>query len=143
MRKLIKRLPEGSLMPFLVFDNQPGGVLRIRFDDLCEFLIKIHGRSFSPSTFEKKLQSEIDKKLKGKPLTKGNLKALCKYIDELSIYLSQTKEKVETGDLPAETQKEFFERNKDKYVQLLERAKRNNPEEYERLSKRFEERFSN
>lgn len=140
MRKILKKLSPEALMPFITVDKA-SNVVKIRFDDLCEFLIRIHGRSFSTSVFEKKLQSEINTKLVGKPYTEKNMKALCRYIDDLSIYLSDTQAKVFEGKIPEDSAKEFFWRHKDVYDNVLERARRENPQEYEVLAERYKKRF--
>jgi len=140
MRKVLKRLPPESILPFIVTDGKTN-VIKIRFDDLCDFLIINHNRSFNIGAFEKKLQDEINKKLIGKPITKNNLLALCKFIDELGIYLSNVKTKTLDGDIPQDALKEFFAKNEDKYKEALEKAKRRSPEEYQTLLEKYRKRL--
>lgn len=140
MRKVLKKLPPESLMSFIVTDGVTN-VIKIRFDDLCDHLIINHHRSFNVGAFERKLQDEINNKLIGKPITKNNLLALCKYIDELGIYMSNVKTKTLDGDIPKDAVKEFFAKNEDKYKEALQKAKKRNPEEYQTLLEKYKKRL--
>lgn len=141
MRPVLKKIPEKLLLPYVKLDPTVIGSLRINFDSLCQYLMQYHARSFSVAEFEKMLRDQLNRKLLGKPITPEALEAICRYIDDLSVYLTVKRVKAKKGEVSSDDVKEFTHKNKDAYKEFLQKAKARSPREYEALKKKFHSRL--
>jgi hypothetical protein len=103
--------------------------------------MQYHARSFSVAEFEKMLRDQLNRKLLGKPITPEALEAICRYIDDLSVYLTVKRVKAKKGEVSSDDVKEFTHKNKDAYKEFLQKAKARSPREYEALKKKFHSRL--
>lgn len=140
-RPKIRIIPDEALLQFVKLDTSALGVLRINFDGLCQYLIHYEARNFIVADFERILMNELETKLKGKPVSADALKSVCRYIDSLSKFLTFKKRQVVQGDFPDHIKREFFEKHRAQYKDVLEKTKHRNPREYNILLERFRKRF--
>jgi hypothetical protein len=85
----------------------------VDWDNMCTYLLRVSKRSFSPIELERAFNTQVNKKVVGKPITHELLPALAKYIEEMTRYLQYK-------DFEAERK-----RNEKVAKDLRERAARN------------------
>lgn len=133
----MKKRPEQILLPYLKPDPKQIGVLRIDFNGLCAALYGYMHRSFSVVEFEAKLNEGIKKEFHKQPMNMETLVKICNFIDKLSWELTKKRASVTNGALTPEMRQEFRQLHKDRYNDILAKAKHRNPTEYERLKAKF------
>lgn len=138
----MKKSPEQILIRYLKPDPKQLGVLRIDFDGLCAALFNTLRRNFSTVEFESKLNEGIQREFSGQPMNAETLVKICKFIDKLSWDLTKRRAAALNGKITPDMQRDFYQLHKDKYNDILNRAKYRNANEYEALKAKFNKRIN-